>query len=93
MADAYYVLSDPKRRSEYDNLYKTRADRTTDPGSSSGFFSGMFGGGSANQSRPSQPNAEGVFADAFEEVSHRILCMYAIGQLSTLFVIATATRG
>ncbi|KAF9569704.1 DnaJ-domain-containing protein [Agrocybe pediades] len=70
IADAYYVLSDPKRRQEYDNLYRTRADRSTDPGSSSNFFSqfaGMFGGGSS-QSRPSQPNAEGVFADVFEEL-------------------------
>lgn len=76
VADAYYVLSDPKRRSEYDNIYKTRADRTTDPGSSSGFFSGMFGGGNANQSRNTQPNAEGVFADAFEEVSPIYPCTY-----------------
>ncbi|KAF8973894.1 DnaJ domain-containing protein [Flammula alnicola] len=71
VADAYYVLSDPKRRQEYDRLYKSRADRTTDPGSSSSFFSqasGMFGGGGANHTGTGQPNAEGVFADVFDEV-------------------------
>ncbi|KAJ3522837.1 hypothetical protein NMY22_g11711 [Coprinellus aureogranulatus] len=55
VADAYYVLSDAKRRKEYDMLYNTRRDRTDDPTSSSNFFSqfaGMF---------------EGVFADVFEE--------------------------
>lgn len=58
MADAYYVLSDTKRRREYDILYKTRRDRTTDPGPSSSF-------GTADETRP---NPEGVFADVFDEV-------------------------
>ena len=69
------MLSDAKRRQEYDVLYQTRADRSTDPNSSNGFFSqfsGMFGGGAAaNGSMPSggaQPNADGVFADVFDEV-------------------------
>ncbi|KDR85131.1 hypothetical protein GALMADRAFT_218213 [Galerina marginata CBS 339.88] len=71
VADAYYVLSDSGRRQEYDSLYRTRADRTTDPNSSSSFFSqfsGMFGGASPNQPRTSQPNADGVFADVFDEL-------------------------
>ncbi|KAF8203688.1 DnaJ domain-containing protein [Pholiota molesta] len=68
VADAYYVLSDTKRRQEYDVLYRTRTDRTTDPGSSSGFFSGMFGSSGTNQSGTRQPDAEGVFTDVFEEL-------------------------
>jgi len=71
VADAYFVLSDIKRRKEYDALYSTRSDRSTDPGSSSGFFSqfaGMFGAGNAGQTSGTQPDAEGVFADAFEEL-------------------------
>ncbi|SJL05803.1 uncharacterized protein ARMOST_09139 [Armillaria ostoyae] len=65
VADAYFVLSDPTRRKEYDTLYATRAFKgsTTDPNSSSNFFSqfsGMFGGGGAPRQ---QPDAEGVFAD------------------------------
>ncbi|KAJ3543430.1 hypothetical protein NMY22_g3149 [Coprinellus aureogranulatus] len=74
VADAYYVLSDAKRRKEYDMLYNTRRDRTDDPTSSSNFFSqfaGMFGGAGAGggPSEPAaQPNAEGVFADVFEEL-------------------------
>ncbi|KJA29268.1 hypothetical protein HYPSUDRAFT_61301 [Hypholoma sublateritium FD-334 SS-4] len=67
VADAYYVLSDTKRRKEYDDLYRTRPDKTDDPSSSSGFFSKAsgafgFGGGAA------QPNADGMFTDAFEEL-------------------------
>jgi len=74
VADAYYVLSDPTRRKEYDALYTTRsrADRTEDPDSSSSFFSqfsGMFGGaGAAPTPGAAQPDAEGVFADVFEEL-------------------------
>lgn len=76
VADAYYVLSDPKRRKEYDALYNTRADRSTDPNSSSGFFSqfaSMFTGastsGATGAAPGGQPDAEGVFADVFEEVT------------------------
>ncbi|KAG6846013.1 hypothetical protein H0H87_011061 [Tephrocybe sp. NHM501043] len=71
LADAYYVLSDPTRRREYDTLYASRPsnDRTSDPSASSSFFerfSGIFTG-SAPQAAP-QPNAEHVFADVFEEL-------------------------
>lgn len=77
MADAYYVLSDPARRREYDNLYASRSftDRTDDPNSSSNFFTqftGMFTGAGTGSGRTPgaepRPDAEGVFADVFEEV-------------------------
>jgi len=40
VADAYYVLSDPQRRSEYDKLAasKSSSERTNDPNASSAFF-------------------------------------------------------
>ncbi len=73
------MLSDVTRRREYDDLYSTRAskDRTTDPGSSTSFFTqfaNMFAGsgtGASTQGQAGpggQPNAEGMFADVFEEV-------------------------
>jgi DnaJ-class molecular chaperone len=81
VADAYYVLSDPERRREYDVLYRSRpsSDRTNDPNSSSSFFdqfASMFGSSgpstSANANtqsdRAPRPDAEGVFTDVFEEV-------------------------
>ncbi|KAJ7751226.1 DnaJ domain-containing protein [Mycena maculata] len=79
VADAYYVLSDLTRREEYDALYSTRsrADRTEDPGVANSFFTqfpGMFGGGGARAGAAptpgagQQPDAEGVFADVFEEL-------------------------
>jgi DnaJ-class molecular chaperone len=72
VADAYYVLSDPKRRKEYDALYASQSfsNRTNDPSSSSSFFTqftGMFGGSGATTGQ-GPPDAEGVFADVFEEV-------------------------
>ncbi|KAG6911857.1 hypothetical protein DXG01_000104 [Tephrocybe rancida] len=71
LADAYYVLSDPARRREYDSIYASRPpnDRTGDPNSSSSFFSkfsGIFTGSGPQQN--SQPNAENVFADVFDEL-------------------------
>ena len=74
IADAYYVLSDPKRRIEYDKLYNARSDRTDAPGSSHNFFtqfSSMFGTSSNTsgaQSENAQPDPNGMFADVFEEV-------------------------
>ncbi|KAI0273294.1 DnaJ domain-containing protein [Russula aff. rugulosa BPL654] len=52
VADAYYVLSDPQRRSDYDRLSssKSSSERTSDPNASSNFFrmfSGMFANSAA----------------------------------------------
>jgi curved DNA-binding protein CbpA len=77
IADAYYVLSDPKRRREYDLLYNARSDRTDAPSSSGAFFTqfaNMFSGGPTNatgeQPENAQPDPNGVFADVFDEVSN-----------------------
>ncbi|GJE86026.1 DnaJ-domain-containing protein [Phanerochaete sordida] len=76
VADAYYVLSDPTRRKEYDALYasRSRQEKADDPNASSNFFSqfaGMFGaaaGAQAGATPPERPDAEHVFADVFEEL-------------------------
>ncbi|KAF7307190.1 DnaJ-domain-containing protein [Mycena indigotica] len=78
VADAYYVLSDPTRRREYDSLYGSRAgsERSADPGSSNNAFFSAFanafsGGGSSNATpaaEPARPEADHVFADVFEEL-------------------------
>ncbi|KAJ4001238.1 DnaJ domain-containing protein [Lentinula boryana] len=72
VADAYYMLSDPKRRKEYDSLHASKAynERTTDSKSSYSFFSQFFGGsGAGTQAETNQqPDAEGVFTDVFEEL-------------------------
>ncbi|KAJ6520082.1 DnaJ domain-containing protein [Mycena sanguinolenta] len=75
VADAYYVLSDPSRRREYDALYTSRkTERTDDPGASNTFFNqfaGMFGASSGSAGAapaPERPDADGVFADTFEEL-------------------------
>ncbi|KAI0662704.1 DnaJ domain-containing protein, partial [Cubamyces menziesii] len=80
VADAYYVLSDPTRRKEYDMLYNTRRpqEKTDQPSASANFFStftNMFGGAAGAQSQPAagatpadRPDAEHVFADVFEEL-------------------------
>ncbi|KAI5122564.1 hypothetical protein M0805_004781 [Coniferiporia weirii] len=70
VADAYFVLSDPTRRAEYDSLRSARAssERTDDPASSAGFFANfasMFAGANAGTQ---QPDAEGVFGDVFEDL-------------------------
>ncbi|CAE6482886.1 unnamed protein product, partial [Rhizoctonia solani] len=70
VADAYYVLSDPVRRKEYDILFAQRTSyTTTDPGASESFFSqfaNLFTGGSTEA--PHRPDAEGVFGDVFEDL-------------------------
>ncbi|KAK7694513.1 hypothetical protein QCA50_001699 [Cerrena zonata] len=72
VADAYYVLSDPTRRQEYDSLYGSRKEKASDPNASASFFStfaSMFGGGSSTGATPpGRPDADGVFADVFEEL-------------------------
>ncbi|KAH9898524.1 hypothetical protein C8Q73DRAFT_664178 [Cubamyces lactineus] len=80
VADAYYVLSDPTRRKEYDMLYNTRRpqEKTDQPSASANFFStftNMFGGAAGAQSQNAagaapadRPDAEHVFADVFEEL-------------------------
>ncbi|KAJ8590231.1 DnaJ-domain-containing protein [Rhizopogon salebrosus TDB-379] len=72
VADAYYVLSDPVRRREYDTMYSSKGpkDRTNDPKASSNFFAhfaSMFGGGAGQPQEP-RPDAENVFADVFDEL-------------------------
>ncbi|KAH9857909.1 DnaJ domain-containing protein, partial [Lenzites betulinus] len=79
VADAYYVLSDPTRRKEYDILYTTRGpqERTDQPNASANFFStfsNMFGQGAGGAQSATgataadRPDAEHVFADVFEEL-------------------------
>lgn len=79
MADAYYVLSDTERRREYDSLYGSRSEKTADPGASTDFFStfaNMFGSaaggttGAAEGETGQRPDANNVFGDVFEDVSH-----------------------
>ncbi|KAH8120103.1 DnaJ-domain-containing protein [Phellopilus nigrolimitatus] len=81
-ADAYYVLSDPTRRKEYNSLRSARAsnERTSDPSSSADFFANfanMFTGAAAGSGAAGagpdagaqqRPDAEGVFSDVFEEL-------------------------
>ena len=74
IADAYYVLSDPERRKEYDTLRSTRGayERTADPNASANFFTSfasMFTGSGA-QAGAARPDADGVFGDVFEEVCY-----------------------
>jgi len=75
VADAYFVLSDPIRRREYDTLYssKSQTDKSADPKASSNFFrqfANMFGGANApkNNAQDQRPDAEDVFADVFDEL-------------------------
>ncbi|KAH8100614.1 DnaJ domain-containing protein [Cristinia sonorae] len=79
VADAYYVLSDSTRRKEYDALYSTRKqkERTQSADASANFFStfaNMFGAGGAKPAEGAgapaadRPDADGVFADVFEEL-------------------------
>jgi len=73
VADSYYVLSDPTRRKEYDALYRSSSysNKSEDPKASKSFFSqfaGMFGGGAHAGAAGQAPDAEGVFADVFEEL-------------------------
>jgi curved DNA-binding protein CbpA len=86
VADAYFVLSDPERRKEYDNLYGSRSDRTQDPNASTSFFANLANmfmgkapatGGPEPATGAERPDADGVFADVFEEAS--CPCIYSRG--------------
>jgi len=83
VADAYYVLSDPQRRAEYDRLSSSRpsSERTSDPNASGNFFrtfASMFGAaagdgqpgqpGTAPEQPGGRPDADRVFGDVFEEL-------------------------
>ncbi|KAF8707574.1 DnaJ protein, partial [Rhizoctonia solani] len=72
VADAYYVLSDPVRRKEYDTLFAQRTSHfTTDPGASESFFAqfaNLFTGGGSSEPPPHRPDPEGVFGDVFEDL-------------------------
>ncbi|CAO1622355.1 unnamed protein product [Sympodiomycopsis kandeliae] len=84
LADAYYVLSDPERKSEYDGLRSSQGFQSFTEGqeekeqdSSANFFSQFFraaGSSTAAQDSDShaeaggQPEAEGVFNNVFEEM-------------------------
>jgi curved DNA-binding protein CbpA len=97
VADAYYVLSDPQRRGNYDKLSssKSSSERTNDPNASSNFFrmfSGMFTnsaagngqtGGTAPEQPEQRPNADQLFGDVFEDVRH--LPFRYLRQLTALF--------
>ena len=102
MADAYYVLSDPKRKREYDVQWDRRSfnERTPDPDASANFFanfanffSGPAAGASSNATPPEdfgeRPNAENVFGDVFEEVRSLYPngALYAYPGLTILTVI------
>lgn len=62
------------RRKEYDNLYGARKEKAADPNASANFFStfaNMFGASSSETKGATpvgRPDADNVFADAFEEV-------------------------
>ncbi len=98
VADAYFVLSDPQRRSDYDKLSssKSSSERTSDPNASGNFFrmfSGMFTNSAGNgpsggvPGQPGQrPNADQVFGDAFEEVCHLFLSPFFTLRRLTLFL-------
>lgn len=88
VADAYYVLSDPVRRAEYDQLFNSRgpSDFTDDTFSDeekssasgnffenfSSFFQNATGAAGAAGTAPRRPDANNVFGDVFEE-----MCVHA----------------
>jgi len=73
VADAYFVLSDPDRRKEYDAVYKSKKERTADPSASANFFTNfanMFGGKGPEpaQENAERPDADYMFADVFDDL-------------------------
>jgi curved DNA-binding protein CbpA len=80
IADAYYVLSDPRRRKEYDLLYSSRPSASADSNASADFFSqfaSMFSdaGTSAGASPNEAPHVDpdGVFTDVFHDVRNLLI--------------------
>ena len=70
VADAYYVLSDPVRRQEYDALLAARSfqDRTSDPLASDNFFSQFADFFSfRGTQRPPEPEEEDTMPDGKRE--------------------------
>ncbi|KAK0570236.1 Meiotic Sister-Chromatid recombination aldehyde dehydrogenase [Tilletia horrida] len=67
LADAYYVLSDAERRTEYDGVRSSypSASSAEDPGANANFFRSFFSGGATHGE---QPQADGVFGGVFEEL-------------------------
>ena len=58
---------------EYDSLYKSKRERTADPSASANFFTNfasMFSGKGPEPApeNAERPDADGVFADVFDEV-------------------------
>jgi len=85
IADAYFVLSDPERRREYDSLYKSKKGRTDDPSASANFFTNfanMFNGKGPEPApdNADRPDADGMFADVFDEVGGIVI---TVGVLET----------
>ena len=84
MADAYYVLSDPSRRAEYDSLFNSRPPGAfTDDGASeyeqdqasssffqnfSQYFQNATGTAGGGDGGRTRPDPNGVFGDVFEEM-------------------------
>lgn len=72
IADAYYTLSDPARRSSYDRLRASKSDRErTSEASSSGSYFDFFKNaakGTAGTTGGERPDAEFVFGDVFEDM-------------------------
>lgn len=95
------MLSDARRRREYDDLYASRPrDRTSEPDASANFFdsfAGMFGGASNASGQPprgatgERPDADHVFADVFEEVRKRPSALKMALSINTTFT-ASAPR-
>jgi len=59
-ADAYYILSDPVRRGNYDRQRASRSGTgySTSSGASSSYFSSFFGGGGGTQTGEGVPDPE-----------------------------------
>lgn len=105
MADAYFVLSDKTRRSEYDMLAATSGTNTY-TGGAGGFqdfafkdFASMFGGTKAADDHEDLPRAdtgrpdpEGVFANVFDDVS-QVICIHVSDTILTNQIASSSRSG